>query len=135
LRIIILTGRTIDQGCGKEIGKTSKEYMENVAICEMNEEDMKKLGIQDGDRVKVTTEFGSVVLTAKKSRRIRSSGTVFIPYGAWANCITGPHTDGTGMPLLKGLPAHVEPTEEKVLPIRDLITKTLFNNEMLQGGG
>jgi len=25
LRITILTGRTIDQGCGKEIGKTSKE--------------------------------------------------------------------------------------------------------------
>ena len=131
MRITILTGRTIDQGCGKEIGKTSKEYMENVAICEMNEEDMKKLGIQDGDRVKVTTKFGSVVLTAKKSRRIRSSGTAFIPYGAWANCITGSSTDGTGMPLLKGLPARIEPTDEEVLSIKDLIDQLFFTkNEM-----
>jgi len=121
LRIIILTGRTIDQGCGKEIGKTSKDYMESVAICEMNEEDMKKIRIRDGDRVKVTTKFGSVVLIAKKSRRISSPGTAFIPYGPWANCITGSATDGTGMPLLKGVPASVEPTDEKVLTIRDLI--------------
>lgn len=62
LKIIILTGRTIDQGCGKEIGKASKEYVDSVAICEMNEGDMKRLGVRDGDRVKVTTEVGSVVL-------------------------------------------------------------------------
>jgi len=121
LRIIVLTGRTIDQGCGKEIGKASKEYEESVAICEMNEEDMEKLKIRDGDRVRVTTKFGSVVLTVKKSRKIESPGTAFIPYGLWANFITGSITDGTGMPLLKGLPAEVEPTEEKVSSIRDLI--------------
>jgi len=126
LRITILTGRTIDQGCGKEIGKTSEEYVESVALCEMNEEDMRKLGIRDGDRVKVTTEFGSVVLTAKKSRRIRTSGTAFVPYGPWANCIMGSDTDGTGMPLLKGVPAHIEPTDEEILSIRDLINSIMF---------
>jgi len=87
----------------------------------MNEEDMKRLGIQDGDKVRVTTKFGSVVLTAKKSRRIKSPGTAFIPYGPWANFIMDSATDGTGMPLLKGMPAQVEPTDEKVLTIRDLI--------------
>ena len=126
MRITILTGRTIDQGCGKEIDKTSEEYVESVALCEMNEEDMRKLGIRDGDRVKVTTEFGSVVLTAKKSRRIRTSGTAFVPYGPWANCIMGSDTDGTGMPLLKGVPAHIEPTDEEILSIRDLINSIMF---------
>jgi len=126
LRITILTGRTIDQGCGKEIGKASEEYVESVAICEMNEKDMKSLGIRDGDRVRITTKFGSVVLTAKKSRRIKSPGTVFVPYGPWANCIMGSDTDGTGMPLLKGVPAHVEPTAEEVLTIRDLINSMMF---------
>jgi len=103
--------------------------MESVAVCEMNKEDMKKLGIKNGDRVKVTTEFGSVVLTAKKSRRIRSSGTAFVPYGPWANCIMGSDTDGTGMPLLKGVPARVEPTDEEVLSIRDLIGSIMLQNE------
>ena len=126
MRVTILTGRTIDQGCGKEIGKMSKEYVESVAVCEMNEEDMKRLRIKDGDRVKVTTEFGSVVLTAKKSRRIRSPGTAFVPYGPWANCIMGSDTDGTGMPLLKGVPARLEPTDEEVSSIRDLINSIML---------
>jgi len=126
LEFVILTGRTIDQGCGKEIGKTSREYVESVAICELNEKDMKRLGIKDGDRVKVTTKFGSVVLTAKKSRRIKSSGTAFIPYGPWANCIMGSDTDGTGMPLLKGVSAQIEPTDMKVSTIRDLIDSIMI---------
>jgi formylmethanofuran dehydrogenase subunit D len=120
LKIVILTGRTIDQGCGKEIGKASKEYVDSVAICEMNEEDMKNLGVKDGERVKVTTEFGSVVLTAKKSRRIRSPGAAFMPYGPWANFIMGSNTDGTGMPLLKGISASIERTDEEVPSIKEL---------------
>lgn len=120
LRVIILTGRTIDQGCGKEIGKASKEYMESVAICEMNPEDMKKLGVKDGDRVRVTTEFGSVVLTARKSRRIMPPGAVFVPYGPWANFILRSDTDGTGMPLLKGASASIERADEEVPTIKDL---------------
>jgi len=124
LEVFLVTGRTIDQGCGKEHGKLSKEYVNSVAVCEMNWEDMKKLEIRDGGNVKVTTKFGSVILKAKKSRRIRSPGTVFIPYGPWANLVLASSTDGTGMPLLKGVPANVEPTAEKVLGLPDLLVQS-----------
>ena len=124
MEVSLLTGRTIDQGCGKEYGKLSKEYTESVAICEMNPEDMKEIKVRDGDRVKVATEFGSVVLKAKKSRRIRAPGTVFIPYGAWANLVLSSDTDGTGMPLLKGVQADVEPTDEQVLDLPDLLVQS-----------
>lgn len=123
LLVSLLTGRTIDQGCGKEYGKLSKEYVENVAVCEMNSKDMEKLNIRDGDKVKVTTEFGSVTVTAKKSRRIRSPGIIFIPYGPWANLILTSDTHSTGMPLLKGVQAEVEPTDETVLSLEDLLTQ------------
>ncbi|MEM2110368.1 MAG: molybdopterin dinucleotide binding domain-containing protein [Candidatus Bathyarchaeia archaeon] len=121
LEFSLITGRSIEQGCGKEQGKLSEEYVNNVALCEMNVKDMEKLNIRDGGNVKVTTKFGSVVLKAKKSRRIKSSGIIFIPYGAWANVVLGPDTEGTGMPLLKGLKATVESTNEKVLGLPDLI--------------
>ncbi|RJS76293.1 hypothetical protein CW712_01890 [Candidatus Bathyarchaeota archaeon] len=124
LEALLLTGRTIDQGCGKESGKLSEEYLDSVAVCEMNEEDMKKLRLRDGDRVKVTTAFGSVVLKAKKSRRIRSSGTIFVPYGAWVNQVTSPKTGGTGMPLLKGIKVTVEPTDADVLSLPDLLARS-----------
>ena len=124
MEVSLVTGRTIDQGCGKEYGKLSKEYTESVAICEMNPEDMKRLKASDGDRVKVATDYGSVVVTAKKSRRIRSPGTIFIPYGPWANLILASETDGTGMPLLKGVRANVEPTDQKVLDLPDLLAQS-----------
>ena len=124
MEVSLITGRTIDQGCGKEHGKLSKEYIESVAICEMNPEDMKSLKVHEGDRVRVATDYGSVVVTAKKSRRIRSPGTIFIPYGPWANLILASDTDGTGMPLLKGVRADIEPTDEKVLDLPDLLTQS-----------
>jgi len=120
---ILITGRTIDQGCSKERGKFSEEYMLNVAVCEMNAEDMDKLNIRDGDNVKVTTEVGSVIVKAKKSRRIRTPGIIFIPYGPWANAILKPETEGTGMPLLKGSKARVEPTNEPISSLRELLAK------------
>jgi formylmethanofuran dehydrogenase subunit D len=124
LEVSLVTGRTIDQGCGKEYGKLTREYIDSVAICEMNPEDMKRLKVRDGDRVRVATEFGSVVVKAKKSRRIRSPGTIFIPYGPWANLILASETDATGMPLLKGVQADVEPTDEEVLDLPDLLAQS-----------
>ncbi|MCD6088096.1 tRNA CCA-pyrophosphorylase [Candidatus Bathyarchaeota archaeon] len=121
MRVLIITGRTINQGCHKERGKLSKEYAESVSICEMNEEDMQKLGIKDGDRIKITTKYGSIVLTARRSRKIQHPGIVFVPYGPWANYVIDSSTEGTGMPLLKGLPAYIEPTVEEVLSIKEMI--------------
>jgi len=121
LELSLITGRSIDQGCGKEHGKLSEEYMKSVAICQMNPEDMKKLQIREGENVKVTTRFGSVVVKAQKSRSIRSPRVIFIPYGPWASHISPPDTGGTGMPILKGIPATVEVTTEKVLDPLDLL--------------
>jgi formylmethanofuran dehydrogenase subunit D len=130
LEFYLITGRSIEQGCGKEKGKFSEEYINNVAVCEMNAEDMKKLNIREGENIKVTTKFGSVILKAKKSRRIRSSGMIFIPYGAWANVVLGSDTEGTGMPTLKGLKVIVESTDEKVLGLPDLIIQ-VYGKEKL----
>ena len=121
MRVLIITGRTINQGCHKERGKLSKEYAESASICEMSEEDMQKLGIKDGDRIKITTKYGSIVLAARRSKKIQQPGIVFIPYGPWANYVIDSSTEGTGMPLLKGLPAYIEPTAEEVLSIKEMI--------------
>jgi formylmethanofuran dehydrogenase subunit D len=126
LKVTLLTGRTIEQGAGKERGKSSKEYVESVSVCFMDPEDMKKLGIKDGVNVQVSTAFGSVVVKAKKSLRAPHPGVIFIPYGLWANVVVDPETHGIGMPSFKGIPATVEPAPEKsVLGLEELL-KTVF---------
>jgi formylmethanofuran dehydrogenase subunit D len=124
LKVSLLTGRTINQGRGKEYGKLSKEYLESVVICQMDPNDMKFLGVKENTNVKVITDFGSVVLKAVKSARAPHPKVVFVPYGPWASLIMNPKTHGTGMPSLKGIPAEIEPApDEKVLGLQDLLNQ------------
>lgn len=125
LKVILLTGRTIDQGVGKECGKASKDYFEAVAICYIDPEDMKRLGIKDNVNARVSTDFGSVVIRAAKSPMTPHPGVIFMPYGAWANVVVDPKTDSIGMPSFKGIPAEIVPApEETVLSLRELLRES-----------
>ena len=48
LTATLITGRTIDQGVGKEMGTGSIEYFESSSICFMDKADMIKSGIRAG---------------------------------------------------------------------------------------
>jgi formylmethanofuran dehydrogenase subunit D len=123
LRVILLTGRTIEQGVGREFGKSSEEYAESVSICFVDSEDLHALGIKEDSNVSVSTAFGSVILRAVKSPRGPHKGVIFIPYGPWANVIVDPSTDSIGMPSLKGIPAEIEPTQKRVLQLKQLLAE------------
>lgn len=122
LRVTLITGRTIDQGVGKEMGKGSKEYFDSAAICFLDPVDIKKLGLKSGSNVQVTSKFGSVVVKSKKFPRGVMPGMVFIPCGLWANAVCGDDTYSMGMPLFKGFPVDVEPAPNKpVLTLDELL--------------
>ena len=123
LSVTLLTGRTLRQGQGKEYGKLSERYWKSVAICEIDPDDLKKLGIKDGKTVRVTTNYGSVALRAVKSMRGPHPRRAFMPYGPWASVIVDSKTHGTGMPSFKGIQAVIEPAadEDKVLNLKELL--------------
>ena len=124
LKVVLLTGRTIEQGVGKERGKLSKDYLESVSVCYMDPDDMKKLKIKDKTNVLVSTNYGSVVVKALKSKRTPHPGKIFIPYGPWANAVTDPETHGIGMPSFKGISAEVQPAPERsVSSLKELLKK------------
>ena len=60
--LILLTGRTIDQGVALEGGKTTKENVRACAICTFDIEDFKKLNCLAGTPVKVKTDYGDVMV-------------------------------------------------------------------------
>jgi len=125
LKVLLLTGRTLRQGQGKEYGKLSERYWKSVAICELDPDDMKKLGIKENTPMKISTDYGSIVVRAVKSLRAPHAGRVFIPYGPWASIIVNPKTHGSGMPSLKGITATIEiaTSEEKVMTLPELLQK------------
>ena len=93
--------------------------MNHIQLCP---EDGEKLGLKEGNRVKVTTDFGSVIVAWVPEKGL-DSGLVFFPYGPWANQVYSSTTGSTGMPLMKGIPATITPTDEKVLSIEEIVEK------------
>ena len=126
LRVTLLTGRTIEQGVGKEQGKSSHEYFEACSMVYMDAEDMKKLGVKNKTNVLITTPNGSVVLKAVKYPRGSTIGLIYIPYGPWANAIVSDATTSIGMPSFKGTPAEVEPAPDKPLLTMEALLRSEF---------
>jgi formylmethanofuran dehydrogenase subunit D len=122
LKVTLLTGRTIEQGVGKERGKSSEDYFKACSICYMDADDMRKLGIKNNTNIKVTTTSGSVILKAVKYLRGATPGLIYIPYGPWANAVCSSETTSIGMPSFKGTPAEVEAApNERVLLMEELL--------------
>jgi len=126
LRVTLITGRTIDQGVGKELGKGSKEYFDSVAVCFLDSGDIKKLGLKSGMHVQVTSPNGSVVVKARKYPYGALSGMVFMPCGLWANVLCSSETDSIGMPTFRGFTVEVEPAPDKPVLTLDELLKQEF---------
>lgn len=120
LKVTLITGRTINQGANLE-NKTSSDYLEATAYCELNSKDAGLLG-KPGSNVKVKSRHGEVVVKLKENNG-NPDGIAFIPMGPWANAVIDPDTRGCGMPGFKGVPAEVEATNDKVLLMKELIAR------------
>jgi formylmethanofuran dehydrogenase subunit D len=127
--VTLITGRTIEQGVGKEHGKASNDYVESVSVCFMDSEDLRKLGLKDKTNVMVSTDYGSVVVKALKSLRAPHPGVIFVPYGPWANAVVDPETHGIGMPSFKGIRAEVEPARDRPLLSLEELLREEFGKE------
>ncbi len=120
LKVTLITGRTINQGATIE-NKTSSDYMEATAYCELNSKEAGFLG-KPGINVRVKTPHGDVVVKLKENNG-NPDGIAFIPMGPWANAVVDPDTKGCGMPGFKGVPAEIEATGDRILLMKELIAR------------
>ncbi|MEM1575706.1 MAG: molybdopterin dinucleotide binding domain-containing protein [Nitrososphaerota archaeon] len=126
IKVILITGRSLDQGTSKSIGKFSKEYMEKLAICELDPEDLKSLGIKSGQNVKIKTKYGEIIVKAIESKQAPHKGIAFMPYGPWANLLLGSLTNSSGMPTFKGIEADIEIAKEgKIMDLNELLEEKI----------
>ena len=102
----LITGRTVKQAAGMHKGKKSEAYRRATSLVEMNADDMARLGIGEGQMVRLCTAVGQVEVSAHSGSI--PSKMVFIPMGPMANALIGPETEGTGMPSFKGLTVEIE---------------------------
>jgi formylmethanofuran dehydrogenase, subunit D (EC 1.2.99.5) len=120
----LITGRTIQQGVSMEGGKEKKAYTKACGIIEMDPSDMKKLNVWKNTNVRVTSEFGTVIVKAVEATQGPHPGLAYIPMGPWANMVVDPNTYSMGMPTFKGVPIEVEvATNEPIFDSQELVRK------------
>ena len=118
IEVTLVSGRTAKQGIGLEEGKTSNAYTESVNHVKLSPEDFEKL--RPGKTVKVTTAHGTVTVFMEVDNNL-DRGMAFFPYGPWANQVYSASTGSTGMPLMKGIHASIEPGQGKVATLDEIV--------------
>ncbi len=109
----LIPGRTSKQGTSLNAGKLKEEYLTVTSTVEMNEEDMKRLKLEKGDKVRLTSETGeTIVACAPKKAEDLPAGILFIPYGPPSSELMDSDTAGSGMPLSKQITVQVAPVNE-----------------------
>ena len=119
MKCILNTGRTVPQGAAVE-HKGSDTYRAVTSSCFVNPVDMMMLGIENGARLRITTPVGYVVLSARSAEGV-TRGEIFVTIGPYANHIISSETHGTGMPDFKSQSVDVEPTEEPIMSVGELM--------------
>jgi formylmethanofuran dehydrogenase subunit D len=119
VKCILNTGRTVPQGAAVE-HKGSDTYRAVTSSCFLNPVDMMVLGIENGARLRITTPVGSIVLSALSAEGV-TRGEIFVTIGPYANHIISSETHGTGMPDFKSQSVDVEPTEDRILSVGELM--------------
>lgn len=109
---ILIPGRTAKQGTTLNEGKFTEGYLEETSTLLMYTDDMQRLGIAAGDRVRLSTAQGSIELPAKAAKGEElSPGILFLSYGPLASQLMGGDTHGTGMPDSKSFDVELEKLE------------------------
>lgn len=109
---ILIPGRTSRQGCGISEGKFEKNYQEETNLLQVTPQDMERLGLETGNRVRLTSEWGQAEVPIKPSKGDElPPGLLFIAYGDVSSRLMGGDTHGSGMPTSKGLDVELELVE------------------------
>jgi len=110
---ILIPGRTSKQGVGISEGKFKDGYQSETQTLQVAPQDMQRLGLSEGDRVRLTSQWGQIEVrvTAAKGDEL-PPGLLFIAYGDLSSRLMGGDTHGSGMPTSKGLDVTLEALEQ-----------------------
>jgi formylmethanofuran dehydrogenase subunit D len=106
---ILIPGRTSRQGTTLNEGKFTSGYVEETSTLLLCPDDMTRLGLKNGDRVRVRSGQGRIELPCQAAKAGElPPGVLFLPYGDLSSRLMSGDTHGTGMPDSKGFDVELE---------------------------
>ncbi len=109
-RLTLIPVRTTKQGMSLNAGKLKQEYCEETSTVELHRQDMVKLGLKKGDKVRLRSPSGIEAIVTCKERKgdDATPGLAFMAYGPVTSQFMEEDTAGTGMPASKHLEVELE---------------------------
>ena len=117
--MIVTTGRQLEHWHTGSMTRRSKvlDAVEPEANCSLHPDTLKRLGVEPGERIRLTTRRGSIEIMARADRAI-AEDMVFVPFAyveAAANILTNPALDPYGkIPEFKFAAVKVEKIETSI---------------------
>ena len=121
--ILITTYRDIFQVEALEGDRFGDNYKKLSAVISMSKNDMQKMGLKSGDHVKLSNNYGSVIVEVKESKKNEPGGLAFMINSPWSNSLISGETDGKGIPEFKHIIAKISLSKEEITAITDFIGK------------
>ncbi len=119
--IKLTTYRDIFQAEWLENDRFGEEYKKHSAAVVMGKDDMKRFGLNTGDRVRLTNSYGSIVVEVRESKREEPGGIAFMVNSPWSNALVSDETRGKGIPEFKNITARISLTKDEITTIESLI--------------
>ncbi len=123
--IKLTTYRDIFQAEALENDRFGDEYKKHSAAVVMGKDDLKKLGLKSGERVRLTNSYGMVVIEVRESKREEPGGVAFMVNSPWSNALVSDETGGKGIPEFKNITARISLTKDEITTIESLIFEKL----------
>ena len=99
---ILIPGRSTEQGT--TVGdKSSPAYRQATRTVRMNPDDMKRLRVPAGSKVRLRSAHGEIEVVCMSAKDELPPGMLFIAYGPESSKLMSGETHGTGMPDSKGI--------------------------------
>lgn len=119
--IRITTYRDIFQVEALESDRWGDEYRKLSAAISIGKNDLKKMGLKPGDRVKISNHEASIVVEVKETKREEPGGVAFMVNSPWSNALVSGDTGGNGIPDFKDIKARITLTKEEITPLEKLV--------------
>lgn len=114
--MLLIPVRTSRQGTSLNAGKLKDDYQDETSTVEIHIEDMARLGLKKGDKVRMSSTNGADCVVKCKAQKGENAvpGLIFMAYGPISSCFMEADTAGTGMPISKQMEITLEgPLDEE----------------------
>lgn len=119
--IRITTYRDIFQVEAMERDRFGDDYWKLSAVIFLSKNDMVKMGLKSGDRVKISDSHGSIVVEVKETKRDEPGGVAFMVNSPWSNALVSGDTGGKGIPGFKNITARISLVKDEITGLESLM--------------